>query len=130
MKIVWREPRFDLFFYNPRGEVGRYIAKRAKLVESAAKAQVGSKKGMLRSSIHMRHSRDTRGQYVLQTVFVGSPLDYAYIHHEGTGPRLIVPTKRRTLRFFSKGAMFYTKMVRHPGTRPNRFLTNNLKLIK
>jgi hypothetical protein len=74
----------------------------------------------------MRHLRDPRGQYIR----IGSSLPYAKDVHEGTKPRLIVPTKRKTLRFFSKGVIFHTQMVKHPGTKPNRYLTDNLKLVK
>jgi hypothetical protein len=125
-KIIWREPAIERYFYHRSGEVGKHLEKQGRKVLAAAKAQVGKDRGALRSSIHMRHYRDSRGQYLL----IGSSLPYARDHHEGTAPRLIVPEKRRTLRFFSKGVMFYTKMVKHPGTKPNRFLTDNLRLIK
>lgn len=126
MTVIWREPAIDRYFNQPRGEVGRYLDRKGKLVLAAAKAQAKSSSGALRASIHMRHYRDTRGQYIL----IGSRLPYAKDHHEGTKPRIIVPEKRRTLRFFSKGTIVHTKFVKHPGTKPNRFLTDNLRLIK
>lgn len=125
-KVIWREPVVDRYFNHPSGEVGKFFQKKGKLVLSAAKAQVGSSTGMLRSSLHMRHNRDVRGQYII----IGSSLSHARKHHEGTKPGIIIPQKRRTLRFFSKGVMFHTKLVKHPGTKPNRYLTDNLKLIK
>jgi hypothetical protein len=126
MKVIWRELAVDRYFNQPSGEIGRHLDKKGKLILAAAKAQVGVRTGMLRASLHMRHFRDPRGQYVR----IGSRVPYAREHHEGTKPRLITPTKRKTLRFFSKGAVFHTKMVKHPGTKPNRYLTDNLKLVK
>jgi hypothetical protein len=126
MPVIWREPVVDHYFNSPSGEVGRYLNKKGKRILLAARAQAGTRSGALRSSIHMRHYRDSRGQYIL----IGSNLPYAKDHHEGTKPRLIVPEKRKTLRFFSKGVLFFTEKVRHPGTKPNRFLTDNLRLIK
>jgi hypothetical protein len=75
----------------------------------------------------MRHFADPRGQYVK----IGSPLSYALLHHEGTRPHLIRPNPpNRVLRFVSKGTLVMTGLVRHPGTRPNRYLTDSLKLIR
>lgn len=119
------QPNFDNFFYSTTGEVGRYLAKRGFRVRRAAKKQVGFRTGALRSSIHMRHYRDSRGQFIE----VGSKLSYARMHHEGTKPHTILPNKRRVLRFFSKGFMVYTLAVNHPGTRPNRYLSDNLILV-
>lgn len=116
---------WDYFFDNPAGEVGRYLKARGEIIVTAAKAQVGVRTGALRASIHMRHFRDTRGQYIR----IGSPLNYAYAHHEGTKPHLILPSRQEKLRFVSRGAVVYTHLVRHPGTPPNRYLTDNLKYI-
>ena len=90
-----------------------------------ARAQVGVRTGALRASIHMRHMRDTRGQYVK----IGSPLNYALIHHEGSKPHLIKPNKAHVLRYVSKGRVMYAHAVMHPGTKPNRYLTDNLRAV-
>jgi hypothetical protein len=118
------QPAFDNYFNSPTGHVGRYLARRGLRVKNAAQRQVGVRTGALRSSIHMRHYRDTRGQFVE----IGSKLPYAKMHHEGTKPHTITP-RGRALRFFSKGFMVYTLLVNHPGTKPNRYLSDNLKLI-
>jgi hypothetical protein len=125
-KIIWRDAVVDRYFNQPSGKVGRFLHKKGKIVLAASKAQAGSSSGMLRSSIHMRHNRDPRGQYII----IGSRLSYAKDHPEGTKPRIITPEKRRTLRFFSKGVMFHSKLVKHPGTKPNKYLTDNLRLVK
>jgi hypothetical protein len=92
----------------------------------AAKQQVGVDTGRLKNSIHMRHFRSGIGQMIE----VGSPLKYALLHHEGTRPHLITPNRAQVLRFTSGSRVIYTHQVRHPGTRPNRYLTDNLYLIR
>jgi hypothetical protein len=126
LKIVWRRNALDTLLNKPQGTVGRYLARKGSRITAAARGQAGFKTGQLRASIHMRHMRDTRGQYLK----IGSSVPHAYMHHEGTKPHLIMPRKRRTLRFFSKGFMVYAQLVRHPGTKPNRYLTDNLKLVR
>lgn len=125
-RVIFREKALDDMLNSPRGMVGRYLRGRGLAIKAAAKGQVGFKTGALRASIHMRHSRDARGQYVK----IGSPLSYAQAHHEGTKPHLITPKTRGALRFFTDGFMVFAHKVRHPGTRPNRYLTDNLRLIK
>ena len=126
VKVVFREKALDTFLNSPRGPVGRYLANKGRRITMAARGQAGFRTGALRSSIHMRHFRDPRGQYLR----IGSPLSYALAHHEGTRPHLITPKKRSSLRFFSKGFMVFAQLVRHPGTKPNRYLTDNLRLVK
>jgi hypothetical protein len=124
-KLVFRKPVMDNFLDKPSGQVGRYLARRGRRIESAAKRQVGVNTGALRSSIHMRHFADPRGQYIR----VGSSLSYARAHHEGTKPHLIRPNTKRMLRFASKGQIVFAHMVRHPGTPANRYLTDNMRRI-
>jgi hypothetical protein len=127
VKVVFNKAAMDEMLKNPSGMVGRYIAERARRIVIAAKMQAGVKTGRLKNSIHMRHMRGgAAGQYVM----VGSNLHYALLHHEGTKPHLIVPNRSTVLRFSSGGRVIYTHAVRHPGTRPNRYLTDNLYLIK
>ena len=126
VKVVFREKPLDTMLNSPRGAVGRYLKEKGRRITAAARGQVGVKTGALRGSIHMRHFRDPRGQHIK----IGSALPYALAHHEGTKPHLITPNKRKSLRFYSKGFMVFAHMVRHPGTKPNRYLTDNLGLIK
>jgi hypothetical protein len=125
VKVVFREVVLDNYLNMPNGQVGRYLAKKGRLIEAAAKRQVGVQTGALRSSIHMRHFTDPRGQYIK----IGSPLKYAKMHHEGTAPHLIRPNTAHMLRFYSKGQIVFAHMVRHPGTPANRYLTDNMRRI-
>jgi hypothetical protein len=126
VKVVLRKAEYEFFFNEPAGKVGRYLALRGNLIVRAAKAQVGVRTGALRASIHMRHARDIRGQYIR----IGSAMNYALLHHEGSKPHMIKPDRAQVLRFTSRGTVMYAHAVMHPGTKPNRYLTDNLGLIK
>jgi hypothetical protein len=124
--LVFRRGPLDNMLNSPRGEVGRYLAERGTRVLIAAKAQVGVKTGKLKASINMRQYRSVGGQ----SLKIGSPLSYALIHHEGTRPHIITPDRAEFLRFSSRGRVVYTRVVRHPGTKPNKYLADNLYLIR
>jgi hypothetical protein len=126
VKLVWRVSAIDKMLKSQRGEVGRYLMIRAIAIQMAAKGQVGKKTGRLAASIHIRHSRSALGQQVK----IGSPLNYALAHHEGSKPHVIMPSRAKVLRFSSGGRIIYTRQVNHPGTRPNRYLKDNLYLIR
>lgn len=108
------------------GPVGRDLHKRGMKVLVAAKAQVGVKTGKLKASINIDHGIDIRGQYVK----IGSNARYALAHHEGTRPHVITPNRAQVLRFSSRGRIVYARAVMHPGTKPNKYLTDNLRLIR
>ena len=124
--VVIKKTELDFMLNNPSGDVGKYLAKKGRVVQAAARAQVGVRTEALRASIHMRHLRDSRGQFVK----IGSSLNYALLHHEGTKPHIIVPDRATVLRFVSRGRVVYAHAVMHPGTKANRYLTDNLKLVK
>jgi hypothetical protein len=126
MVVVIRKAELNFLLDSPSGDVGRYLARKGRMVQVAAMAQVGVRTGALRSSIHMRHLRDTRGQFVR----IGSPLNYALAHHEGTKPHRITPNRAQVLRFVRGSTVVYAHSVMHPGTKPNKFLTDNLSLIR
>jgi len=125
VRIVWNPAGLDYTLKQRAGTVGRDLEARALRVMWAAKAQAGIKTGALRLSIHISHGREATGQ----SFKVGSPLMYALAHHEGTMPRVIVAKRGGTLKFTRQGGVIYTHAVRHPGTRPNRYLTDNLPLV-
>jgi len=104
------------------GKVHNHLIRRAKAIIIAAKRQVGVDTGTLRASIHMRHRRSARGQ----SVWIGSIEPIALVHHEGTRPHTITPARAPAMRFSAGGRMVYSRTVRHPGTKPNRYLSDNL----
>lgn len=123
VRVYFYEPAMDRLLKQPGGEVGRHLRNRGLLIMAGAKRQVGVRTGALRASIHMRHLRDIRGQYIK----VGSNLPYARAHHEGTRPHIIRPNTAQVLRFTTRGQVVFAHLVRHPGTRPNRYLTDNMR---
>ena len=75
-KVKFYNSVLDNFLNNPNGEVGRFLNDKGNEIITVARAMVGVRTGNLRSSIHMRHMRDPRGQYI----WVGSTLAVSYTH--------------------------------------------------
>ncbi len=125
MRIIWNESNVRFLLKSPYGAVGRDLFQRAIKVERAARRQVGVKTGKLRSSITVKNQvLTTYGQKYA----VGSDLSYALLHHNGSRPHVILPVRAQNLVFISKGKLIVTNRVNHPGTKPNRYLTDNLFL--
>ena len=125
--VVFRPAELDTLLNAPGGPVGRDLNRRARQVMDAAKAQAGEDTGRLKKSIHIRnHNRIGIGQ----SIEVGSSVPYALLHHNGTRPHLMVLNRDKFFRFTSGSRVIYTHTVRHPGTQPNRYLTDNLYLIR
>jgi hypothetical protein len=116
----------DYVLDNPQGDVGKYLKKRGRFIVAAAKRQVGVDTGRLQQSIYYTHLRDSRSQYL----WIGSNEPHALMHHEGTRPHTIVPREAPILRFTSGSRIIYTRHVEHPGTRPNRYLSDQLYLVR
>ena len=125
MKFVINKAAYDLYTTSPKSDVGNYLRKRAIKLQALAKRQVGVKTGTLRKSIHYRVVRDGKGLVAT----VGSNNRIALMHHNGTKPHIIKPRYAQTLRFYSHGRIVYSKLVFHPGTKPNRYLTDNLSRV-
>lgn len=127
------------------GPNGRFMAELGTQVQERAKSKVGVSKGPLHGTTLVRgeeaHLRDTIVKRWVEdasgpAVLVGSDHPISYIHHEGTRPHVIRARRAKTLRFavaggsavFSPGGGFlvFAKQVNHPGTAPNRYLTDAL----
>lgn len=124
---------------SPSGPVVRALIEDAELVKIEAQRLVGVSRpdpvprrkprrpGTLRDSIVKRVAWDNEGVVIL----VGSDDPIALYHHEGTQPHPIEPKDAEFLVFYwpVTGRVMYLKRVQHPGTRPNRFLTNALRVL-
>lgn len=110
---------------NPRGIIGDYLRRVGAKLRILAVAQAGMKTGLTRALMNYKLTSTGRGLAVL----VGSDSRVALMHHEGTSPHTILPKRAKTLRFYSHGRIVYAKVVHHPGTRPNRYLTDNLRKV-
>lgn len=125
---------------SPQGLIVRRLETGATRVQEAAKRQVRrghvhagtqdvhqSSRPNLVDTIVKRHVPDPSTGGVM--VRVGSDNPIALLHHEGTRPHVIVPRNKTFLRFFRpEGGVVFAKRVNHPGTKPNRYLTDNLHL--
>ena len=122
-KVVFYDVVLNDLLKDPSGAVGRYLKNKGNEILTSARARVGVRTGALRASLHMRHMRDPRGQQL----WIGSQLNYALAHHEGTKPHVITPKSGKMLRFVSRGQVVYAHSVNHPGTKANRYLADALR---
>jgi hypothetical protein len=138
-RFVPNEAGWLLMTRSPAGMVARDLIRRAKTVEIAARNQIPLGHvagGPATRRIANRNLRDTVRTRIAYTewqppvAFVGSDHPIALIHHEGTRPHLIVPRKAKALAFYPRGgtALVFAKRVNHPGTKPNKYLTENIHL--
>jgi phage gpG-like protein len=126
MVVVLYKDKIDKMLNHPNGMMGRHLSKQAKKVQAAAKRQVGVNSGRLKRSIRVYgHKRTATGQ----ELFIGSAVPYARMHHEGTKRHRISAKKRSYLKFRSGSVLTYRRSVNHPGTKPNRYLSDNLYLF-
>ena len=101
----------------------KYLEKRNMKALIGARRQVGVKTGALQRNIRSYHLGNATGQYA--GLIADKP--YALMHHEGTKPHIIRPANPGGTLVFRKGSrVISTREVRHPGTKPNRYLSNQL----
>ena len=124
VKFVPNPPGMDWTLKNPEGTVGRHMKGIGRKISVAAKAQVGVHTGLLKMSINSSQERTSTGQLVK----IGSMVPHALVHHEGSRPHMIHGRNGGMLRFTQSGRVVYHRSVMHPGTRPNRYLADNLYL--
>lgn len=110
---------------EPSGMVGRWMDKKGSRLVALAKQQVGVDTGDLRRSISHRTTGHSYGIRVRVSATDGK----AMMHHEGTRAHYIHPRRAQALRFMHNGRIVYAKQVWHPGTKPNKFLTDNLPKV-
>lgn len=123
-----RIPQADILkaLNAPNGPLVPHMRRIGRRIVTAAKRQVGKDTRELERSIHYNLQRWGG----LPEVWIGTYDRIAYIHHEGTRPHAISARGAQFLRFSAKGRVVYDRTVMHPGTRPNRFLTDNIYLAR
>lgn len=112
---------------DPQGPITPHLHHIGRVITIAAKSQVGEDTGGLKNSIYYQIQKWSGG---LPEVWIGTYHPIAYIHHEGTRPHAISARGAKFLRFSARGRMVYDRTVMHPGTKPNRFLSDNLYLAR
>lgn len=134
-KIIIDSAALDNMLRGPHGEVVRDLIRRGETLQRLAKRQCGygrgdSSYGHLRDSIVKRVMTGTGGA---PAVMVGSSHPIALIHHEGTKPHVILPKRFDGVLAWEDGTamngMRFARVVNHPGTSPNRYLTDNLPQV-
>jgi hypothetical protein len=111
---------------SKKGDVFKHIDTLTQRLYRLSRRQVGKKTMKLYRSIKASTEIGTRGGPV-GTVLADNKI--ALIHHNGSRAHIIRPRRQTTLRFPSRGRIVYTKLVHHPGTKPNRFLTEPLRSV-
>lgn len=113
------------FTASPASPIYRDLDKRGEQLRRLAVRQVGKKTYRLAGSMTTRTTIDARG--IINTT--GSNNKIAYLHHQGSRAHVIRPRTAKSLRFVQNGRVRYAQRVYHPGTRPNRYLTDNLPRV-
>ncbi len=126
-KLVIYKPILNFELNHRYGTVGRHLNRTANKITQLAKLQVGKKTGTLMRSIRFQHLPKN---IVGPGIKVGAYTSYALLHHRGTKPHIITPNKPGgTLIFRSGSRIVRTALVRHPGTRANKYLTDPMHKV-
>jgi len=104
---------------------GRDMMRRGRLLRLLAMQQVGVDTGELKRNIKVHGDFSGIGPVIR----IGSDSPHAKAHHEGTKAHAITPKNAKVLRFKQGGMVRYAVSVFHPGTRPNPYLTRNLRRV-
>ncbi len=124
-KVIIYKSALNFQTHDSAGMVGRYLNKIGQRIVRGARRQVKVDTGNLRRSIELQHIVFREGA----AIKVGSRLNYAYVHHEGARPHVITPNPPNTVLVFSRGSrVIHTRVVNHPGTKPNRYLSDQLRI--
>lgn len=94
------------------------LERRARSVQNRARVLVGKRTGYLLGRITL----SSRAAPPFWFFTITGDTRYAYYHHRGTKPHIITGS----LEFRSGGRMVHTRVVHHPGTKPNPFLSRAL----
>jgi hypothetical protein len=140
--VVMDPKALSVLFKGPSGPVMRHLVAQGELVKNEARRRVGVARpdpytaarrkrqpGTLRDHIVKRVVPLPGGQVGISVV-AEDPI--ALWHHEGTVPHIIRPRNGPFLVFYwpRVGRVVRLRVVRHPGTQPNRFLTDSLSVIR
>lgn len=139
VKLVVDGLRMAELLRSPTGVVGRHLIARSTVFQAAAKAQAPRKTGCLQDSIVKRVEENPATGFLIRVVSDTTPCSpsrtsYSYYVHEGTEARTIYAKPGGTLSFYWENGpdgpgIYHFASVKHPATRANKFLTDNLALF-
>lgn len=118
--VGWKE-----FTASKKSPIYNDIDSRGRRLHNLAVRQVGKKTHKLANSMTTRTTVDLLG--IVNTTGSDDPI--SLIHHNGSRAHEIRPRRAKVLRFVQNGRVRYAHRVWHPGTRPNRYLTDNLPKV-
>ena len=128
-KLVIYDDKLHEFLNTNRSKdvktLWRYLEMGKVAALAKAKAQVGVKTGALKKNISAYHLGNMTGQYV----GLRATRPYAFIHHEGSRPHVIEPRGANKLIFRGRSGVIVTSRVMHPGTKPNRYLSDQMPIF-
>lgn len=140
--VVIDNRALDQVLHGANGPVAKALLVAGDIVKAGARRRVGvgrpapgdpiprkRKPGTLRDSIVKRL---VVGGPEGVKVLVGSEDPIALFHHEGTRPHVIRARRKPMLVFYwpKVGRVVAFKQVRHPGTQPNRYLSDSLQDLR
>lgn len=114
---------FRLIPDKARREMGITLGKATRDVRERARKhhKFKSRTARLERAIQSDVDKDT----LTGRVYIDShAAPYGRYVHEGTKPHMILPRKRKMLRWVAQGGFAFASKVRHPGTSPDQFLYN------
>lgn len=128
---------------GPSGPVVRELLEAGEMVKREAQRRVGVYQPPdAYSAAHRRRRPGTLRDKIVKRLVVGGPKGVvvqvgaddpvALIHHEGTHPHVIAARRRPLLVFYwpKVGRVVAMRSVNHPGTSPNRYLTDALVVLQ
>jgi len=111
------------------GAAGRELDRVSALVLGEARRRVGVRTGTLLTSLRRESGMSGGGAYVEVVAGVRGLTTYLGWHMNGAPPHVIVPRRRRALRFVAGGQVVFARRVRHPGNPGNDFLRDALRAV-
>lgn len=92
------------------------------LAKKAPKRNPLQDSGMLRLSVLSKTGKGTIYRLRKDSLKMGTNLRYASAQQYGTAPRVLIPARKRVLRFRTVDGFIYRPSVNHPGIPPRPFL--------
>jgi hypothetical protein len=107
-----------------RKAAGQIVARDTRRVLNRARVLSPYDQGTLRARHSMSISAPARRARVTGRVLVA--VNYALAVHEGARPHVIVPKRKKALKFKMGGFTVYAKSVNHPGNKARPWLMTAL----
>ena len=106
-----------------KGRIKQEIVRTAYAIDSKAKSLVRVDKGRLKQSIHPEFTIGSLNVAIPPNgAVVGTNVIYASDIEFGTKAHTITPKNKSVLRWYKNGAFYFSKSVRHPGTKAYPFM--------